>query len=72
MKRYIVTRQLLVDDTCVVSANTKAEAIRKAKVDDFHAEVDDEAGAWEVGGVEKVFESSYRAEQDGEIREDSQ
>ena len=53
-KKYLVTRKLVINDSCVVVANNKTEAIKKAKDGDFY-DADEKLGSWDTGDVEKEF-----------------
>lgn len=68
MKQYFVFRKIVCADGCKVMANSKKEAIQKAKEGkDFVDDVVDGRQDWEVIETDKVLESSYEANEDKEV-----
>ena len=55
MKKYYVSRNMIVPETCAVMAKNKKEAIIKAENGDFAKNEFEEDEGWEIGATEKIF-----------------
>jgi len=61
IKPYLVTRNMVVVDSCIVKAKNKTEAVKKAKSEEFINDNSGKSYDWEFDYILKINKSSYEA-----------